>query len=201
MSTPFPTTIPITDFRIRLNENKARHESQFTRQRQVVTLGGGTSDRWEGNIITPALFPDKVKVMMNWMVKVGLYGEFTIQHPEYNGPVSGETLGAVQGAGQSGKSLICDGFTANVTVAEEGDYFQVRDEFKRLTAAAVSDGLGAVTFSFEPALRVSPADNDPVDLGSPVLLCELLTEPEEDTDLIGVSKPVNIAWREVLSGV
>lgn len=201
MSTPFPSTVPISDFRLRLNENKARSESVFTRQRQVVTIGGGTSDRWEGNIITPALFPATLKLMMNWMHTVGLYGEFTIGHPDYSGPDSGETLGAVVGAGQSGNSLDCDGFTPSITVAEQGDYIQVRNQFLRLSADAVSNISGEVTFSFTPALRVSPADNDPVDVSSPVILCELLTAPEEQTDQIGVSTPFNIAWQEVLSGV
>lgn len=199
MSTPFPG-IPIKHFRLDFNENKARFESRFTRQRQVNSLSGGTADRWEGVITTPTLFPADVRTMFNFLFKVGLYGQFTIEHPDYDGPASGETLGAVQGASQSGTSLICDGFTPSITVAQEGDYFQVRNEFKKLTADAVSDVSGVVTFAFKPALRVSPADTDPVDLGSPVLLCELMTVPSEDTDEIG-TMPFVIAFQEHFESV
>lgn len=195
MSEAFPS-VKISDFRIDLNENKARFESNFTRHRQVVTIGAGTADLWEGVITTPALYPADVKTMFNFLVKVGLYGEFTIGDPDYSGPASGETTGAVNGSSQTGTSLDCDGFTASITVAEEGDYFQVRNEFKRLTADAESNGDGEVTFNFEPALRVSPADNDPVDLGSPVILCELMTMPSKDTDHLGMQAFV-LAWREV----
>lgn len=199
MSEVFPD-IPISHFRIDLNENKARFESPFTRQRQVISLGAGTSDRWEGVITTPELFPHDVKTMFNFLVKVGLYGQFTIEHPDYEGPESGENLGAVQGAAQTGTSLLCDGFVVSIVVAEEGDYFQVRNEVKRLTQRATSNALGEVTFNFKPALRVSPADNDPVDLGSPVFLCELLSVPSEDTDHLGI-QAFNLAWQEILSGV
>lgn len=199
MSEPFPD-IRIKNFRLDLNENKARFESPFTRQRQVISLGAGTADRWEGVITTPELYPADVKTMFNFVVKVGLYGQFTIEHPDYGGPESGEFLGAVAGTGQSGISLVCDGFTPNIVVAREGDYFQVRNEFKRLTANANSNGTGVVTFNFRPALRVSPAHTDPVDLVTPLLLCELLTIPSEDTDELG-TQAFTLAFQEVLSGV
>src|SRR5690606_27994358 len=89
MSTPFPS-IPIRRFRLDFNENKAVSESLFSRKRQSVSLGAGTSDRWEGLIETPRLSPDDVRTLFGWAVAVGLYGEFTIADPDYPGAASGE---------------------------------------------------------------------------------------------------------------
>lgn len=199
MSEPLPS-VKINLSRFDLNQNLALSESSFTRQRQVVSLGGGTSDRWEGLISTPLLYPTDVRTMMNFLVRTGLYGRFTMEHPDYDGPASGEPNGAVVGAGQSGKTLLCDGFTPSTLILSEGEYFQVRDEFKRVTADATSDGSGEVTFAFEPALRVSPADNDPVVLNSPLILAELLIVPSEETDSLGMGS-FTIPFQEALISV
>lgn len=174
--------IPIRNFRIDLNEGKTITESLFTRQRQVMSLAGGTSDRWEGLITTPLLRPSQVREAMNFLVEVGLYGRFLITHPDYDGPSSGVETGTVDGAGQRGATLDLKDATPSITIAHEGDWFQVDDEFKRLTADVVSDGSGDVTLTFKPPLRVSPADNASVEFKAPRLLAELTTIPGEETD-------------------
>jgi hypothetical protein len=202
MSEPFPSSIIVSRFRFDLNQNKAITESMFTRQRQVISLAGGTSDRWEGVIETAQLVTRaEIRTMDAFVTRVGLYGRFTIKHPAYDGPESGESLGLVKGAGQSGTTLLVDGFTPSIQVAEEGDYFQVRDEFKRLTANATSNGSGEVTFAFEPALRVSPADNDPVNLGTPVMLLELTTMPSHEVIPPRRAEPYILSFQEALISV
>jgi hypothetical protein len=196
VSEAFPD-IPISVFGISLNQNIATFQSSFTRQRQKVPVAGGISDRWEGAIRTPPLRPVQVRTMMNFLVKVGVYGRFTIEHPDYSGAESGESIGLVKGAGQSGKSLLIDGFTPSTLILEEGEWFQVRDEFKRVTANATSNGAGEITVFFEPTLRVSPADNDPVDIGSPLMLCELMMMPSEHTDDLGMAS-FTIPYQEAL---
>jgi hypothetical protein len=196
MSEAFPD-IPIRDFAFRLNENKAVTESSFTRQRNSVTLFGGVSDRWEGSLITPILRPSQVKTMFNFLVKVGMFGRFTLEHPDYDGAASGETLGAVKGAAQSGTSLIADGFTPSIQILAKGEYFQVRDEFKRVTSDIDSDENGDVTLVFKPPLRVSPADDDPIDLASPAMLLEMLSVPSEDTNDLGMQS-FTIQFQEAL---
>jgi hypothetical protein len=196
MSEAFPA-IPIRTFRLDLNENKALSESAFTRQRQVVSLGAGTSDRWEGVLSTPPLTEAQTRTMMNFLVKVGIYGRFTIGHPMYDGAASGELTGAVLGASQSGTSLIIDGVTPSTLIVREGEFFQVRDEFKRVAADATSNISGEVTVTFKPALRVSPADNDPVVFSTPKLLCELMTVPSEDLNFTRLAQ-FSVAFQEAL---
>lgn len=196
MSEAFPD-IPIRDFSFALNENKAVTESAFTRQRHSVSLVGGISDRWVGSLTTPVLRPSQVKTMMNFLVKIGQFGRFTLAHPDYDGPLSEETFGQVVGAGQSGRQLIADGFTPSTQILAKGEYFQVRTEFKRVTRDIDSDSTGEATLRFEPPLRVSPADDDPVDLVSPVLLLELLSVPSENTDDLGMQS-FTIQFQEAL---
>lgn len=181
--TAFPSSLltKISRQILTLNENKAQVESVFTRKRQVVTLSGGTADRWEGVIETVPLSSTDVKTMWAFLAALGQYGEFTLGDTDYTGPASGATTGLVMGASQSGTSLIVDGVATAATILTAGEYFQVRDEFKIATANCVSSG-GVVTLTFKPALRVSPADNDPVTFNTPKMLLQLLSMPSKDTD-------------------
>lgn len=200
MSTAFPSSLltKIRRFRLDLNENKAISQSIINRRRQVVTLSGGTADRWEGTLETvPLTTAADVRSMWAFLVKVGLYGEFTIGEPDYEGPISGQASILVNGGSQSGLALICDGATPSVICLRDGEYFQVGTEFKMMTADATADGSGNVTLNFKPALRASPANNATVTLANPQMLLQLTSAPSKDTDedKIGV---FNISFDEPL---
>lgn len=94
---------------------------------------------------------------------------FRATPPAYSGPTAAY-LGPtpeVNGSGQGGLTLDCDGVTPLITVAFAGDFIEVNEELKRLTEDAESDASGEVTFTFEPALRQSPANDAPVELQEP----------------------------------
>jgi hypothetical protein len=104
----------------------------------------------------------------------GQANAFRFSPPEYVSPSTGYAgaAGLVNGASQTGKSLITDGWTASAAVFKAGDFFTVNDEFKVLTADATANGSGQVTLAFEPALRASPADNAALTIVNPtILLC------------------------------
>jgi len=100
---------------------------------------------------------------------------FEFGPPELSGPGTGYSGPdpLVNGAGQLGTSLVCDGVTANTAILSAGDHFEVNGEFKVAIAAASSDGSGNVTFNFEPALRASPSNNEAVEIQDPKLTLEL----------------------------
>lgn len=197
MSTAFPPSLlsKIRRMALSLNENKAIFESILTRKRQVVSLSGGTADRWEGVLETVVLFPSDLRTMWAFLVQCGMYGDFTIKHPDYSGAQSGIASALVNGAGQTGTSLVCDGVTPSVTVLRAGEYFQVGTEFKVVTADVVSNGSGQFTVSFKPALRASPADNATVALNTPQMLLSLMTMPSQNTDEDGKGA-FSIAFQE-----
>lgn len=189
MSTAFPSSLltKIRRLRLDLNENKARSESLFTRASQTVSLNAGTADRWEGVIETVPLFPSDVRTMWAFLIQVGLYGEFTIKESDYSGAQSGIASALVNGGGQTGTSLICDGVTPSVTVLRAGEYFQVGTQFKVVTADCSSNGSGQFTVNFKPALRSSPSDNATVTLNNPQMLLKLTAVPSKDTDDSGIA--------------
>lgn len=98
-----------------------------------------------------------------------LENTFTFPPPASEGPSTGYSGPGplVQGAGQLGTSLTCDGVNASTAILSEGDYLEVEGELKVATADASSDGVGVVTFNFEPALRAAPPDNAPVEIFAP----------------------------------
>lgn len=98
----------------------------------------------------------------------GMAGRFYL-YPHHR--PGGGINGAVAGASQVGTSL-------NVTVAAgrtfaPGDFFAVNNELKMITAAAVANGSGAVTLSFSPMLRASPANAAAVVFNQPTVLMRL----------------------------
>ena len=83
----------------------------------------------------------------------------------------------VDGAGQTGASLLVKGCTPSTTVLTDGDFFSIGTGFEtrlyRVDQDIVSDETGAATVTFFPALRISPADESPLELASPSVLLRL----------------------------
>jgi hypothetical protein len=69
----------------------------------------------------------------------------------------------VKGASQTGRSVVCDGFSVGATV-KAGDFFKFNGHTKiyMVTADGTADGSGNLTLAIEPALMESPSDNDPI---------------------------------------
>lgn len=84
----------------------------------------------------------------------------------------------VRGAGQTGRSIITDGWHASSTVLRAGQFVTIEDQLVQLTANATSDGSGIATVTFEPAIRSAPADNAPVEYRNPYALMYMTEEPQ-----------------------
>lgn len=106
---------------------------------------------------------------------------FSFKPPYYSGPSGGYAGSSplVKGAGQTGSSLACDGVTAGATVLLAGDMLSfdvttglgnTNRQLVPVTANAVADGSGNVTFSLAYPIRQSPADNAAVNISTPSAL-------------------------------
>lgn len=83
----------------------------------------------------------------------------------------------VQGASQTGKSLVTDAWTISQTgLLLPGDYFEVNGELKMVTASVDSDGAGDATINFVPSLRASPVNNAVVTQNNPKCTMRLLAD-------------------------
>jgi hypothetical protein len=90
----------------------------------------------------------------------GQANNFRLKLPDYHSPSTGYAgpAGAVNGANQVGTSLITNGWSNSVALFKEGDYFNINDELKLITADVSSNGSGQATLNFKPAIRTSPAN-------------------------------------------
>jgi hypothetical protein len=78
----------------------------------------------------------------------------------------------VNGAGQAGRSLIVDGFTAGYSVVE-GQWFthvnNGRYYLYNVDGPVTANGAGQATLPISPMLRVEPADNDLLLFAQPLI--------------------------------
>lgn len=131
---------------------------------------------------------------------MGAAGRFNAFDPSFTKPFgafdSGLDTPLVKGAGQTGKSLITDGWrNSGVNLLKGGDYFELTlNSIKRLflaTADASSDGSGNMTISMVPPLQESPADN----------LALVLSTPKVEMMLAGDSEGLwNVPVNKLISG-
>jgi len=74
----------------------------------------------------------------------------------------------VDGAAQVGNVLETDKWPLSTDeLMVKDDYFTINHELKQLTENVDSDATGKATLIFEPPIRVSPADNDPIIYSKP----------------------------------
>ena len=78
----------------------------------------------------------------------------------------------VNGASQTGTSLITDGWPFSTLVLRAGDLISfsngTNSELKMVTTDAVSNGSGQLTISISPEIHTSPTDNVAIETAAPV---------------------------------
>ncbi len=142
--------------------------SPFTGGQQVQDWGGSW---WEFRIDIESAEAAKGRVLSAFLAKLrGPVNPFLFSDPilrqteNYGTPL-------VNGAGQTGNTLITDGWSA--IGLQTGDFFSLGTDLDtqlyQLTADVTPSGGGA-TLEFVPALRSSPADNEPLEVNSPMVL-------------------------------
>jgi len=99
------------------------------------------------------------------MKQRGRYESFTLIPPVLNaglGSPAGTPL--VNGASQTGRTIVTDGWNNSITIFKAGDYlkFANHDKVYTVTGDASSDGSGDSTISIEPALITAPADDSAI---------------------------------------
>ncbi len=127
--------------------------------------------RWRCEVELPAMTPALAR---EWAVDLerGVDEGVAWRVRQVTTPTGSPGAVRVNGAGQAGWSLVVDGGTPGY-VAQKGAFFTlttggVRYLYKIAEAVQFS-GTGTATLSIEPRLRRIPADNDPVDLATPVI--------------------------------
>jgi hypothetical protein len=119
----------------------------------------------------PFLSKDRGRIMVSRLIRgktEGIRIEFPLLGFKPGSP--GSVL--VNGAGQSGRSLILDGATPNYAFREGQPFSLVHSGQHYLhfvDAEVIANGTGQATLSISPMLRIEPADNAVCHFGKPMI--------------------------------
>lgn len=153
---------------IRLERTDFVMRSAYTRQRQVLAWHSG--HMWVMSCPVPNLVEPQSGEMRAFLADMdGRVNTCLFPVPGYRGPSNGYSgsAGLVKGAGQSGYSIVTDGWAPSQTVLPKGSYVNIGGELKLLTQPLVTDASGEGTMYFKPALRYAPPDNSVIVFNEP----------------------------------
>ena len=179
----FPSGIQIRAARFGLQGNSQTFSSPLSGDTQTVAYPGA---RWVATFtLVPKKRDDMAEITAFLANLQGVAGRFYGYDPNATTPrgiATGTPL--VNGASQTGKTLVTDGWTTSQTgILKAGDYFQVNGELKMVTADCNSDGSGNATISFTPALRDSPANNATITVTNPKCIMRLDSDDQSTWDV------------------
>jgi len=157
-----PTVPNFTTSSFYLQANTQIFESPLSKAVQRNQLSG---QRWLASYSLPAMTRDTAQEWVTFFNNLrGNLLTFDAFDPEGKFPRgSAGGIPLVNGASQTGNTLITDGWPISTTgILLKGDYFSVNGELKQIILNVDSDGSGNATLTFEPPLRNSPADAAPL---------------------------------------
>ena len=194
----FPSITP-TASSFELVTNTRIYRSPLT---NAVQTSGRRGSLWRATLQFNNLTGADRATMQAFVTKLnGQEHRFTLHDHSYTRRGTGGGTLRVNGASQSGSSLVCDGATASVTnYLREGDYVSFGNELHMITADTNSDGSGNVTLSLAPPIRKQPADDTLVDYTSPVSGVFMLASPASWSNDAGIISSFTIeAVEDVLA--
>ena len=170
-----PATPSFTSAQFGLRSNTQTFASPLTGKIQVVEL---TGSRWYGTFTLPPLSKADAGAWIAFLTKLrGQAHSFFAFDPARKTPqgsVGGTPL--VNGASQTGNTLITDGWSNSTLVLKAGDYITVagtQNALYMVTADATTNGSGQVTLTIEPPIRNSPENNAGITTTNPSCVMRL----------------------------
>lgn len=189
---PTPAGLYFTDVEIWNDRVSAAMVSPYTGAQQIQKLP------WDAWGFTGGLLPydpAKAGLLKSFLMQLaGKVNTFKLPVPGSKYPISNYTgvEGLVNGAGQTGRSIITDGWAINKPIVAEGDHFNIGDELFVATSAVASNGTGQATLTFEPPMKAIPANNAPMKVKEPFLL---LRATRDDIARWKITAPVRHAMQ------
>lgn len=137
-------------------------QSPYTFQTQVQEHQGQI---WLADFVLPAMSRDRAEAWAAFLMALnGPVGTFFLGDPLATTPRGAATgTPLVNGASQTGKSIITDGWNPSVTgILLGGDFIQIGNRLHKVMQDVNSDGSGNATIDIFPRLRESPGDNQAI---------------------------------------
>lgn len=162
----WPSTVIANSSDWRLVPNTAAFTSPLTGSTRTLGRGG---DRWACTLVLKNLSATNRAVLRAFLANLrGQTHRVIVPDHSYTRRGALTANFVVNGASQTGSSLICDGAATTITNAMmAGDWIRVGDYLYMVTADANTDGAGNITLSIVPPLRSSPADGAAVNITTP----------------------------------
>ncbi len=167
MAITFPRALPetgvLTTATIGMLDAVGVGESPFTFSQEVFEHPG---KRWEMQVQVARMLRPQAERWVAWLASLrGRRGTFLMGDPLGATPRGAATgVPLVKGAGQTGGTLLTDGWTINTTgILLEGDWIQLgsgsSSRLHKVLQDADSDAGGNATLELWPGPRTAPADN------------------------------------------
>jgi hypothetical protein len=200
MAISFPITLPtaqgFTRVTIGPRSAVAMFASPTTGQQQIFQH---PMQMLTATIELPPMKRDTASVFLAALLSLqGTRGTFIFGDPAYTTPRGiGTGTPLVAGAGQTGTTLLTDGWTVSQTgIMLAGDWVQIGSGSTRqlcmVLVNANSDGAGAATLELFPRIRTAFADNTALTVSSPQGVWRLAEESSFVQDLGGITRGVVI---------
>jgi hypothetical protein len=167
----FPTIRRPSAGSYRLRGNTQAHRSPLDGTEQTLEMPGAV---WEITVSWDNLGTDDQRVLAAFLAQLrGAAGRFyyspTAWQPRR---ATGGGTPLINGAAQSGSSLVTDGWSASVQVMRAGDWLSYTDALGRrrlhmVTADVSSSAGGAATLAITPPIRRAGAENAAVEVAAP----------------------------------
>lgn len=163
MAIVYPLTLPTTKSfrRIRLYaiNTVGVARSPYTHGTQVQEFAGQS---WGADVQYPEMSRSEAEAFNAFLLScMGQRGTFYLSDPTArlpNGTPTGDPR--INGANQTGNTVITDGWTANSTNnLLAGDYIQIGTGLHKVLQNVSADAGGNATLEIWPRLAISPADN------------------------------------------
>lgn len=171
----FPSTPKPQTMSWRLVMPAQTNVSDWTGRRQTIASGRGW---WECQITLPPISgTTRINAWRAFIAKSrGAANDFQVPVDPTAQSASTATP-RVNGALQTGRTLATDGWAVSTTVLQAGQYVTINNQLLQLTENVTSNASGVATLTFEPPIRVSPADNTLIEYKNPFCLMYLVEEP------------------------
>ena len=159
MSGTFPTSPAFQSLAVSSNQSTFVSRS-ISGRRQSRQIGG---QYWRLRASFPPMTRAQFAPIYAFVIaQRGRYESFSVI-PAVISTGQGSPAGTplIDGASQTGRSLVTDGWNASIVLFKAGDYLKIagNDKVYMVTADVSSDGSGDATIAIEPALVASPADD------------------------------------------
>lgn len=140
-------------------------------------LGGSSQrinrlgNRWRVTVTMPPMAPEQGRV---WFARLtrALRSGASWQIRQVGTPTGSPGAVRLNGGGQAGAAIVLDGFLPGYAV-REGQWLSIITGPNRYlyqsAGFVMANASGQATVEVEPLLRVAPGDNDPVEIGLPLI--------------------------------